>query len=590
MLRISHISIDHFRSYSHLEMDLDSYAILLGRNNSGKSNLLLAIKLLLEGTPREVSLEDFRIVNLTIAPEICIEATVTGVDADILSLCDESHRAKITPRVVDETIRIRRVITREGDKITVAKLTLYDPKTGTFDLPTGIEAALKQFLPEVIFIEAFKDPSDETQYKSSNTLGKILKQVVAPVSAQISSEVTDAIKLANEHLNVLEDETGALTDQRPADLIRVEQEIRGRVQQLFGGADVRLEFGLPGVPELLATATVRVKDVGPWTQPQGKGQGFQRALYVALLQVLADELRKDAGDIKRPFVLLCEEPEAFLHPALQRAMGNALEGIAGTNQVIIATHSPVLVTPRLLDHIAVLRQRPDGPAYATTCFRPSILASAREDDKQLVALLKLNHSAEFLFSDHVLVVEGPSDKTLIESCWHVLETRKGGEPVVLAVVEAGSKHAVPAWCGYLRRMGYKACGLVDLDYIWNGAGACLGADPLLSQVMEDFWRAAAAASLLDPDDRQRKICAGKKPEAFRLLIGAPTPDERLVQVREQIKTQAGVWVLSQGEIESYFGLSASSKGHYVEAAQRVRKTELAVPDEIEALVDWWRQA
>lgn len=177
MLRISHISIDHFRSYAHL----DSYAILLGRNNSGKSNLLLAVKLLLEGTAREVSLEDFRIVNQTIAPEISIEATVSGVDADMLSLCDGAgHRAKITPRVVDETIRIRRVITREGDKITVNKLTLHDPRTGTFDLPTGIEAALKQFLAEVIFIEAFKDPSDETQYKSSNTLGCLTLRTQIP--------------------------------------------------------------------------------------------------------------------------------------------------------------------------------------------------------------------------------------------------------------------------------------------------------------------------------------------------------------------------------------------------------------------------
>jgi predicted ATP-dependent endonuclease of OLD family len=243
-----------------------------------------------------------------------------------------------------------------------------DAAKGTWGTPIGIDAGLKQFLPDVVLIEAFRDPSAEAVGKSTAALGRLLRQILEPLKAQISASVGDAIATAGRIVNTIEVE-GREVDDRPEELRRVEERVRKNIRALFASSDVRLRFQLPGVPELLSSATVELRDGGPWTAPDGKGQGFQRVMYFALLRAIAEELRQAPKKMHRPFLLLYEEPEAFLHPALQRQMGDALETIAESNQVVIATHSPILVTPDRLESVLVVRQPETREGKETTATK-----------------------------------------------------------------------------------------------------------------------------------------------------------------------------------------------------------------------------
>lgn len=322
MLMLSNLRIQGYRSLAKASIPLHNFAILVGRNNAGKSSILLAIKLLLEGTNRDLSSQDFYRTMTDTAQNIVLEADIEGIDTKYLSLCDEKHRTKIAKCVVNETLRIRRLASY--NPLELGKLELWQPDKNEYGNPTGIENALKQLLPEVIFIEAFKDPTAEAQAKGSAVLGKLLKQIVEQVASQISTDVANAFGRAERRFNILED-NGHIQDERPVELKRIEQSIKKHIRAVFDNSDVRLRFNLPGVNELLATATVELKDKGPWTSPECKGQGFQRILYLALLQALAEELRRHEVETQRPFVLLYEEPEVFLHPALQREVGDVLE-------------------------------------------------------------------------------------------------------------------------------------------------------------------------------------------------------------------------------------------------------------------------
>ena len=165
------------------------------------------------------------------------------------------------------------------------------------------------------------------------------------VAAKVKGQFDQAVKAARSTLNVIEVD-GKYLDERPEELRRIEGRIGQHVRAVFPGSEVRLRFNFPGVEDLVADATLELRDKGPWTPPEAKGQGFQRMLYVALLRSLAEEIRASEGaEIHRPFLLLFEEPEAFLHPGLQREVGDVLETIAQENQVILATHSPIMVTP-----------------------------------------------------------------------------------------------------------------------------------------------------------------------------------------------------------------------------------------------------
>ncbi|WP_030617910.1 AAA family ATPase [Streptomyces fulvoviolaceus] len=82
---------------------------------------------------------------------------------------------------------------------------------------------------------------------------------------------------------------------------------------------------------------------------RAQGHGFQRALIVAALKVLADRRRPVDG--MRTLCLAIEEPELFQHPPQARAFAKVLRELVATSpqgrtQVIYATHNPFFVDPK----------------------------------------------------------------------------------------------------------------------------------------------------------------------------------------------------------------------------------------------------
>jgi len=470
--------------------------------------------------------------------------------------------------------------------LNLEKIQIWQPQQSQFGLPTGIDAALKQLLPEVIYIEAFKDPSAEAMGKSTATLGKILGHILESVTANVTEQLQSAYATAERKLNLVEAD-GQIQDQRLDEIRRIEHSIKKHMAAIFQGADIRLRFQFPQVKDLFTTARLDVRDHSVWTTPEFKGQGFQRTLYLALLQALVDASREaETEAIHRPFILLFEEPEAFLHPSLQRQMGDTLEAMSRLSQVVIATHSPLVVTPARIEDVLLMSNDCSADQTPRThCYLPDMNNLPDSADKHLANLLKLTNSAEFLFADCVLVVEGPSDRCLLEAVWsrrtEFVQTSRH-----LSIVEAGSKDAIHVWMKYLKALGIPSRGLVDLDFLWNGAGKCLSSDSTLSRFCDQFWEAAQSEALIEVSEEanSKKIAKGKKEDAFRLI-------EREFRqsadaLRSKLREEYEIWVLPNGEIEAYFGLSQSSKGKYTEASQRVRDRQVELHSDITSIVQW----
>lgn len=560
---ISQLHIQNFRSIVDENFDIFPYTTLIGKNNSGKSNVMRALSLLLDGSPSSINSQDFYNEN----KDILIEATVKNV-SNYLPLIGDKHRNKIESRTKDDTIVVRRIGNSDDKKL--GKIEIQDPETRKFSTVTGIDAAFKQFLPEVIFIEALIDPNSEAYGKASATLGKLIKQILEPIQGEIAIKLQNSFRELSPMLNPVYNNDGHIElDKRINELRHIENSLNANVQNVVSDSKARLLINLPGVPDIMTNSRIELWDGGVWTSPELKGQGFQRILYVALLQTLAEQERySDQETIKRPYYLLVEEPEICLHPRLQSQMRDALHSISHSNPVMIVTHAPsMVVQEKILDTIIITKEPSEDGTFQTNRLRPIRSFIENEPDKRIAHLMQYQRSSTFLFSERIVVVEGPSDILLLEAIWATIRNKQP-EAEGVGFLDAGSKDVVPSCQKVLKGIGLCTIGIVDFDFIWNGAGKCLGSDKVYSKFCDQFWQEACALALAEQKSREKKIKKEKKCEAIKLVF--ERFEDEIISITDSLWTEHQILVLKAGEIENYVGLTETSKGQYAKAAREIR--------------------
>jgi hypothetical protein len=142
------------------------------------------------------------------------------------------------------------------------------------------------------------------------------------------------------------------------------------------------------------------------------------------------------------------------------------------------------------------------------------------------------------------------------------------DPERHAFVEMGGKARLPKFQGHLQCIGQEVWVLADLDFLWDGAGSVLGGDPEPVQLCERAERLIVDANpeLENPTTDQLK--RQKKLAKFHCL----RTDRELMRLKEALITKLRgrrIFVLKEGEMEEYVGLSESSKSKYLDAALEI---------------------
>jgi putative ATP-dependent endonuclease of OLD family len=311
----------------------------------------------------------------------------------------------------------------------------------------------------------------------------------------------------------------------------IEKDVTQLLQETFSETTVHLKAELPDVKRLLADIDVDIYD-GVLTTYARKGHGLQRCLSLSLLRALAKKIRDgQQNKLKRPIIILFEEPELFLHPSAQDQMREALVQISKQNQVVIATHSPSMVSVGTLKQLVLVKKirEPikDGAfGFATVKLAPNRIEAADHNEKDLLSILNLHRSSRVFFANRVLLVEGPSDVHLLNAIGERLKMGRL-ESRGCTIIEIGGKDKIKTAQDILASLGIEAFGLVDLDFVWRGAGCCLKEDGELSQFCQKLVEQTKGVE-------EKKISEEK---------------------RRLVKSDAG--------------LSKSSKGDYVQAASEI---------------------
>ncbi len=122
-------------------------------------------------------------------------------------------------------------------------------------------------------------------------------------------------------------------------------------------------------------------------------------------------------DRRQGYVLAVEEPENSIHPRTQRILAETLWRHAEDRQILISTHSPSLVSSYPLESVNLIT-REDGSS--------SIVAVDDTNVRRVVDELGIRPS-DVLESDALVFVEGESDEKVFKAWYDTLRTSTGNE-------------------------------------------------------------------------------------------------------------------------------------------------------------------
>jgi putative ATP-dependent endonuclease of OLD family len=293
----------------------------VGQNNHGKTNLFEAIEWFYNAKSSPMELHT-KLEDLIISVEMHYEDVR---DADIEKLA-----------TLNQT-KIRNLL--NGNLNFMVRKTSSDHKRTYFvngvdqGNPTGLDTAINEFLPRLEFVTTEIRLDDVSQYKEKNPIGQMLSGVLTAIIA----ESEDYRAFSEQFQRLFESEDSEVRVQ--LDLLANNVAIYLK-KQFPGDVEVRFTVNPPQFGDLLKSFDTSVND-GVATRAKDKGDGMQRAIMLAIIQAFADFRKSQSKGSS--FLFLIDEAELHLHPSAQRLLKQALIDISDTDQVMLNTHSSVLV-------------------------------------------------------------------------------------------------------------------------------------------------------------------------------------------------------------------------------------------------------
>lgn len=472
-MKIKKIEIKNFRSLYDVVLHPKDILALVGRNNSGKSNVIKALELFFEGTIHLVNNECFHNHDTGIPIEILItfnqlsdwerEKFGPWLDGDNLVVgreivCKggdsyEINNLAITRVPEPEWLR-EDVVNSEkiaewwskknelkingldfGAELVTSKPTVAKWKETIKDFlhkhgdaiprikqrqanPKGYPGVLKGALPEFIYIPSIRDILDEARVAKANPFGQLINSVIEKISEEQKTLVSKKMKEIEMLINRSEG------GERIAEIKNIEDRLNKLMSEVMK-CDIEIEMAMPQLREVFGGAKIYADD-GLRTTIEMKGHGLQRFMIFTILRAYAElSHSQKAGEkaAERSTIFATEEPELYLHPQSQRTLLSVFRTIAsGRDQVIYATQSSLFVDISYFDQICIMRREKREDRYESipTQLPISIIIEDLKARKGIDATeesIRERYSHAFnpminegFFGDKVVIVEGPSEQ------------------------------------------------------------------------------------------------------------------------------------------------------------------------------------
>ena len=385
-MKLRSVHIRNFRNLKDVYVVFSGIGVIVGENDSGKTNFLHALRLVLD--PQAIRLRlDLSETDINddarVAGELWFSVTMEIGDLQRHPDVETCFKERIDIDENETFVTIEGKYERGEDGV-YSFTNVVKPPAERHNDPIPMKPRMFRAIP-FHYLSALRDSERDMRATGRSALAQLLDDVDF---SDVEEDVRGYLHSANVALGA------------SADVNELAQGITSHMTQLLPGGQSQVKLTVSDEDSLAIKRGIRLGlqkfTDGSVVDISRHGTGIQNIALIALFRH-----RVEAGSFGIP-ILAIEEPEAHLHPHAQRNLFRDLAEMVVP--VIVTTHSPEIV--KHADPLRLVLFRTIEGATHPFQLDPTKIS---DDDLKFLAQLMRGGRSELFFARALIIVEGQSE-------------------------------------------------------------------------------------------------------------------------------------------------------------------------------------